>query len=66
MRLSPRLLISFVLFLAASFAASQSVEYKVLATNKTSTSQKEMNEASDAGFQFGGVMGGETVLADRK
>ena len=32
----------------------------MLATNKTSTSQKEMNEASEAGFQFGGVMGGET------
>jgi hypothetical protein len=56
-----RLLISGVVFFVASFAASaQTTEYKVLATNKTSTSQKEMNEAADAGFQFGGVMGGET------
>jgi hypothetical protein len=36
------------------------VEYKLLATNKTSTMQKEMNEAADAGFRFGGVMGGQT------
>ena len=35
-------------------------EYRVLATNKTSTMQKEMNEAADAGYRFGGVMGGET------
>jgi hypothetical protein len=39
---------------------SEGVEYKLLATNKTSTMQKEMNEAAEAGFRFGGVMGGET------
>ena len=44
----------------ALFAADTNVEYKVIATNKTSTCQKEMNEASAAGFRFGGVMGGET------
>ena len=37
-------------------------EYRLLATNKTSTMQKEMNQASDAGFRFGGVMGGETAF----
>lgn len=36
------------------------VEYRLLATNKTSTMQKEMNQAADAGYRFGGVMGGET------
>lgn len=40
--------------------ASNQQEYRVLATNKTSTMQKEMNEAADAGYMFGGVMGGET------
>lgn len=35
-------------------------DYKLLATNKTSTMQKEMNEASDAGYRFASVMGGET------
>jgi hypothetical protein len=55
------LAISGLVFFVASVAASaQTIEYRVLATNKTSTSQKEMNEASEAGFQFGGVMGGET------
>ncbi len=37
-------------------------EYRLLATNKTSTMQKEMNEAAEAGFRFGGVMGGETAF----
>lgn len=36
------------------------VEYRLLATNRTSTMQKEMQETADAGFRFGGVMGGET------
>jgi hypothetical protein len=49
-----------VLFGGASQAAAQSVEYRVLATNKTSTMQKEMNEAADAGFRYSAVMGGET------
>ena len=35
-------------------------EYRVLATNKTSTMEKEMNEAADAGYVFRSVMGGET------
>lgn len=43
-----------------SKASALTVEYKLLATNKTSTMQKEMNEAADAGFRFGGVMGGQT------
>lgn len=40
--------------------ADEPVQYRVLATNKTSTMQKELNEAADAGFRFGAVMGGET------
>ncbi len=38
------------------------VEYRLLATNKTSTMQKEMNQAADAGFRYGGAMGGETAF----
>jgi hypothetical protein len=37
------------------------VEYRLLATNKTSTMEKEMNQAAAAGFRFGGAMGGETA-----
>lgn len=47
---------------AITYAAGQAVSYKVLATNKTSTNEKEMNEAADAGFRFGGCMGGETAI----
>lgn len=36
--------------------------FKVLATKKTSTMEKEMNEAADAGFRFAGVTGGETAF----
>jgi hypothetical protein len=45
---------------AAESSAPEATEYRVLATSKTSTMQKEMNEGADAGFRFGGVMGGET------
>jgi hypothetical protein len=38
------------------------VEYRVLATSKTSTMQKEMQEAAEAGFRFGDVMGGDTAF----
>jgi hypothetical protein len=36
------------------------IEYRVLATNKTSTMEREMNEATEAGYRFQSVMGGET------
>ena len=50
-----------------SLAAAQSpVEYRVLATNKTSTMQKEMQEAGDAGFRFAAVMGGETAFGGKE
>jgi hypothetical protein len=37
-------------------------DLKVLATNKTSTMEKEMNEAAEAGFRFAAVMGGDTAF----
>jgi hypothetical protein len=40
----------------------QAIEYRVLATNKTSTMQKEMQDAAAAGFRFGDVMGGDTAF----
>lgn len=41
-------------------ADQEAVEYRVLATSKTSTMQKEMQEAAEAGFRYGDVMGGNT------
>ncbi len=42
--------------------ARAQVDYRIIATSKTSTTEKEMNQAADAGFRFGGVMGGETAF----
>jgi len=36
--------------------------YRILSTAKTSTMQKEMQEAADSGFRFADVMGGETAV----
>jgi len=55
--------------LALPLAAQQPaprLEYRVLATSKTSTMEKEMNEAADAGFRFGGVMGGDTAIGGKE
>ena len=35
-------------------------DYRLLATKQTSTMEKELNEAGDAGYRFSAVMGGET------
>ena len=35
-------------------------DYRVLASNRTSTMEKELNEAAEAGYSFMAVMGGET------
>ncbi len=40
----------------------QAYDFRVLATNKTSTMEKELNQAADAGFRFEAVMGGETAF----
>jgi len=37
------------------------VDYRLLATNRTSTMTKELNEAAAAGFRFEGAMGGESA-----
>jgi hypothetical protein len=42
-------------------SAQSSYDYRVLAASKTSTLEKEMNEAAEAGFRFSFVMGGETA-----
>ena len=53
---------ALTLMTAFSIYAQTSYDYRVLATSKTSTLEKEMNEAADAGFRFSFVMGGETAV----
>jgi len=57
-------LIGAILALATALPihAQTSYDYRVLATSKTSTLEKEMNQAADAGFRFSFVMGGETAV----
>ncbi|MBK7927397.1 MAG: hypothetical protein IPJ98_07860 [Bryobacterales bacterium] len=51
----------------ASFAADiPAIEYRVLATSKTSTMEKEMNEAAAQGFRFAAAMGGETAFGGKE
>jgi hypothetical protein len=40
---------------------SEAMSYKLLATNKTSTMEKEMNENATQGFKYAGTMGGQTM-----
>jgi len=54
-----------VLAAFASESAAQvanGIEYRVLATSRTSTMEKELNAAADAGFRFQSVMGGDTAI----
>jgi hypothetical protein len=46
----------------ASYAQNGAYEYRLLATNKTSTMERELNEAAEAGFAFAATMGGETAF----
>jgi hypothetical protein len=59
------LLVCAAILLVHHSAAAQNVtqvQYRVLATNKTSTMQREMDAAAAAGFRFGDVMGGPTAF----
>ena len=46
--------------LAAQEQRAVEYDYLLLATNRTSTMQEEMQEASDSGYAFVGIMGGQT------
>jgi hypothetical protein len=46
----------------AHAGAPGAIEARVLSTNRTSTLEKEMNDAADAGYRFNAIMGGDTVF----
>ena len=48
---------------AGQAAAGGTYEYLLLATTRTSTMEREMNEAAEDGYRFQGVMGGDTSFA---
>ena len=47
--------------LAPANAAEGAMDYRILATSRTSTMQKELNEAALSGYRFSKVMGGRTA-----
>ena len=59
-------LIPVVLAIPARASAQTDRSYKVLAASKTSTMQKEMQQAGEAGFRFLAVMGGETAIGGKE
>ena len=61
-----RVVVLLLLAGSATPLAQGTREYKVLATNKTSTMQKELSEAAAAGFRFVSVMGGETSFGGKE
>jgi hypothetical protein len=46
--------------------ATTHYDYRVLATSRTGTMEREMNEAADSGFVFGGLMGGQTAFGGKE
>ena len=48
--------------LSAQRQAPAEYEYLVLATTKTSTMEKELQEAAESGYRFAGAMGGKRVF----
>jgi len=66
LKLRPIALLSFLLCGMATTLAAQKFDYRLLATTKTSTMEKEMNQAAQAGFVFGGVMGGEASFGGKE
>ena len=59
-KISYVLLFCVGVLLTLQISVAAQTQYKVLATKKTSTMQKELQEAADAGYRFEGVTGGGT------
>jgi hypothetical protein len=73
---SPVLLVVVVAVLSVSLsaagrdpgspAATNGLDHRVLATIRTSTMEKELNEAAEAGFRFQAVMGGDSAFGGKE
>ena len=47
-------------------AAEPWMDYRILATSRTSTMEKELNEAAASGYRFSKVMGGKTAIGGKE
>ena len=66
LKLRPTIFLLPALLCCAATIEAQKFNYRVLATTKTSTMEKEMNQAAEAGFAFGGAMGGESGMGGKE
>jgi len=57
-----RMIAGLLMSVSLVMAAENPIDYRVLATNKTSTMEKELNEASDTGFRMDKAMGGKSTF----
>jgi hypothetical protein len=55
-----RYLIVALLLCTSLASAQKSPEYKLLATSRTSTMEKEINQTAQLGYRLAGTMGGDT------
>jgi len=65
-RVVPSFVFAAAVCIAAAPALAQeappAIDHRVLATSRTATMEREMNEAAEAGFRYSAVMGGETAV----
>ena len=59
-------LILLVTSIPSAKAGDGQLEYRVLATSRTSTMEKELNEAALNGYRFSKVMGGKTAIGGQE
>ncbi len=62
----PSLAVTALLLVPVVTSAQEGTVFRVLATNRTSSMQKEMAEAAAAGFRFVYVMGGDTSFGGKE
>ena len=55
-----------IVMLCTAAATAQAVSYRLLATNKASTMQKELQHAGEGGFEFVGMTVGRTGMAGKE
>ena len=54
------------LFTPAAIRAQDATDYRLLATSRTSTMEKEMNDEAGRGFRVKALMGGETAFGGKE
>jgi hypothetical protein len=64
MKISRSLLL--LICISSVCSAADKFDYRVLATSKTSTMEKELNEAGEAGYSMVSVMGGGTAFGGKE